>query len=101
MKHFHENGIGRFILKQEGISIFGWNKDNYWDKGAGHYQLSYKGLEFELMGKRGNLTMRQGEVELPKMNVKQFSFHEIQSVLFKQFYFYLKVLPCPSPPDMS
>ena len=62
MKHFHEGGIGRFILKQEGISIFGWNEDNYWDKGAGHYQLSYQGLEFELMGKRGNLTLKQGEV---------------------------------------
>ena len=62
MKHFHEGGIGRFILKQEGISIFDWNEDNYWDKGAGHYQLSYQGLEFELMGKRGNLTLKPGEV---------------------------------------
>ncbi len=61
MHLFHANGLGRFILANEGISIFGWNEDNYWDKGAGHYQLSYKGLEFELMGKRGNLTLRPDE----------------------------------------
>ena len=36
-----------------------WNEDNYWDKGAGHYQLHYQGIEFELMGKRGNLTFDQ------------------------------------------
>ena len=55
-------GIGRFILEQEGISLGGWNQDNYWDKGAGHFQLSYQGLEFELMGKRGNLTLKNGEM---------------------------------------
>ena len=32
------------------------------NKGAGHFQLSYQGLEFELMGKRGNLTLNSGEM---------------------------------------
>ena len=62
MGHFHEGGMGRYILEQEGISMYGWSEDNYWDKGAGHFQLSYQGLEFELMGKRGNLTLNPGEM---------------------------------------
>ena len=64
MIHFQEGGIGRFILEQEGISMYGWSEDNYWDKGAGHFQLSYQGLEFELMGKRGNLTLMPGSCHI-------------------------------------
>ena len=59
MKHFHYNGSARFILNAEGIEIFNWEENNYWDRGAGHYQLAYAGLEFELMGKRG-LSKEQG-----------------------------------------
>ena len=62
MIHFQDGGMGRFILEQEGISMYGWSEDNYWDKGAGHFQLSYQGLEFELMGKKGNLTLNPGEM---------------------------------------
>ncbi len=59
--HFHDGGKARKILEIEGITLFGWSEDNYWDMGAGHYQMSYGGLEFELMGKRGNLTLKDVE----------------------------------------
>ena len=45
----------------EGIILHSWNEDNYGDKGAGHYQLNYLGLEFELMGKHGNLSLQYEE----------------------------------------
>lgn len=61
MHHFHEGGTGRFLLESHGIKFHSWSNDNYWDVGAGHYQLSYGGLEFELMGKRGNLTKKTDE----------------------------------------
>ena len=65
IEHFHKYGMARYILESEGIEIYGWNQDNYWDIGAGHYQLRYKGLEFELMGKRGNLTLTDQPTLVP------------------------------------
>lgn len=61
MHHFHEGGLARELLQLEGITFHGWSEDNYWDKGAGHYQLRFQGLEFELMGKRGNLTLHKDQ----------------------------------------
>jgi hypothetical protein len=60
MHHFHKNGTGRIILEEEGIVLHSWRDDNYSDKGAGHYQLTHGGLSFELMGKRGKLTLKEG-----------------------------------------
>ena len=37
--HFHKNGKARIILEDYGITFHSWDKDNYGDKDAGHYEL--------------------------------------------------------------
>jgi hypothetical protein len=39
------------------VSVYGRKADNYWDVGAGYFQVSHGGVSFEMMGKRGNLTL--------------------------------------------
>lgn len=37
--------------------MFGRKEDNYYDKGAGYFTVSFDGIEFEMMGKRGNVSL--------------------------------------------
>ena len=45
-----------YIVK---FSVFGRSTDNYFDKGAGYFKISYKKFEIEIMGQRGNLSLGQ------------------------------------------
>ncbi len=37
--------------------MYGHKSDNYWDVGAGYFQIAFGGISFEMMGKHGNLTL--------------------------------------------
>ena len=47
------------------FSVYGHKEDNYWDKGAGYLKISYNGLEIEILGQRGNLSMSR---PIPNVN---------------------------------
>ena len=39
--------------------MYGHKKDNYKDKGAGHFKMSFMNFEIEILGKRGNLSLEE------------------------------------------
>ncbi|XP_059082520.1 uncharacterized protein LOC131880039 [Tigriopus californicus] len=50
-------GKGQMFLKHADISIYGIQDDNYSDKGAGYFKLGYKGIEVEMSGVRGSISL--------------------------------------------
>ena len=52
------------------VSVFGHKQDNYYDKGAGYFKISYKNLEIEISGQRGNLSMSQPLVGIKAIPTK-------------------------------
>ena len=53
------------------LIVYGQKKDNYGDKGAGYFKMSYNNLEFEIMGRHGNISLdRQIEDGIKLMPTK-------------------------------
>lgn len=56
--HFSTSkGKGRLLLDHADISLYGLQDDNYGDKGAGYFKLSYRGIEVEMSGVRGSISL--------------------------------------------
>ena len=56
-KHFGNDGEGRRMFREAGISCGRLWPDNYADKGAGYFLATYNGIEFEMMGKLNKLSL--------------------------------------------
>jgi hypothetical protein len=52
-----KGGEGKAAMEEAGISVYAHSPDNYGDKGAGFFMLWLSGMEVEMLGRRGTLTL--------------------------------------------
>ena len=58
-QHFLKtNGKGSLALARAGIELSRRSADCYYDAGAGYFVMTFDGIEVEVLGRRGDLTLR-------------------------------------------